>query len=172
MRLDCPRLGRRTVFIGTGVGLIGVVVAACSATKSQPAASSQAVASPTVDATTPTTTILSAPSAQGHRQRRAGAARFRRDHRRRRTHTSRTGNVQRTISNLHPSGLHREQRGGRHNRLPLPRQQVQTRRFGRQRPGDAALADQVDFGPRRFDNSGRLILTIQTVSCPRGHPVS
>jgi Rieske Fe-S protein len=63
MRLDCPRLGRRTVFIGTGVGLIGVVVAACSATKSQPAASSQAVASPTVDATTPTTTTLSAPAA-------------------------------------------------------------------------------------------------------------
>jgi Rieske Fe-S protein len=64
MRLDYPRLGRRTLFIGTGVGLIGVVVAACSTTKSQPAASSQSVAIPTADATTPTTTTtLGAPDA-------------------------------------------------------------------------------------------------------------
>jgi Rieske Fe-S protein len=63
MRLDYLRLGRRTLFIGTGVGLIGVVVAACSTTKSQPAAGSQSAATATVDATTPTTTSSSAPAA-------------------------------------------------------------------------------------------------------------
>jgi Rieske Fe-S protein len=62
MRLDYLRIGRRTVFIGTGFGLIGAVVAACSTTKNQPAASSQSVASFTADATTPTTTTLTAPA--------------------------------------------------------------------------------------------------------------
>ncbi|AKK26092.1 Rieske (2Fe-2S) protein [Mycobacterium sp. EPa45] len=55
MRPDYVRLGRRTVFIGTGVGLIGFVVAACSTSKTQPAASS------TVDATTPATSVPPAP---------------------------------------------------------------------------------------------------------------
>jgi Rieske Fe-S protein len=61
MRLEYLRLGRRTVFIGTGLGLIGAVVAACSTSKEQPAASSQSVASPTVNGTTPTTTAAPAP---------------------------------------------------------------------------------------------------------------
>lgn len=47
MRLEYPQLGRRTVFVGTGVGLIGLVVAACSTSKKQSAASS------TVEASTP-----------------------------------------------------------------------------------------------------------------------
>lgn len=63
MHLDYPRLGRRVLFIGTGAGLIGVVVAACSTTKSQPAASSQSATSATVDATTPATSTSSAPAA-------------------------------------------------------------------------------------------------------------
>jgi Rieske Fe-S protein len=62
MRLDYLRIGRRTVFIGAGVGVIGAIVAACSTTKTQPVASSQSAASSTVDATTPTTTALSAPA--------------------------------------------------------------------------------------------------------------
>jgi Rieske Fe-S protein len=63
MRLDYPRLGRRTLFIGAGVGLIGAIVAACSATKSPPAASSQSVARATGDPAAPATTTLSAPAA-------------------------------------------------------------------------------------------------------------
>jgi Rieske Fe-S protein len=55
MRPEYLRLGRRTVFIGTGVGLIGFVVAACSTTKSQLAPSS------TADASTPAATTPSAP---------------------------------------------------------------------------------------------------------------
>lgn len=62
MRLEYLRLGRRTVFIGTGLGLIGAVVAACSTSKEQPAASSQSVASPTVNGTTSTTTTTAAPA--------------------------------------------------------------------------------------------------------------
>jgi Rieske Fe-S protein len=62
MRLEYLRLGRRTVFIGTGLGLIGAVVAACSTNKKQPAAGSQSVASPTVNGTTPTTTTTAAPA--------------------------------------------------------------------------------------------------------------
>ena len=57
MRPEYLRLGRRTVFIGTGVGLVGFVVAACSSTKSQPAASSA------TDATTPAATTPAAPAA-------------------------------------------------------------------------------------------------------------
>lgn len=49
------------VFTGTGFGLIGAVVAACSTNKKQPAASSQSVTSPTVNGTTPTTTTTAAP---------------------------------------------------------------------------------------------------------------
>ena len=56
MRLESLRLGRRTVFIGTGVSLIGIVVAACSTTKKQPAASS------TVEATASTTATPTAPA--------------------------------------------------------------------------------------------------------------
>jgi Rieske Fe-S protein len=56
MRPESLRLGRRTVFVGTGVGLIGFVVAACSSTKNQPAASSAA------EATTPAATTPVAPA--------------------------------------------------------------------------------------------------------------
>ncbi|SBS78773.1 Rieske (2Fe-2S) iron-sulfur domain protein [uncultured Mycobacterium sp.] len=45
MRLEYLRLGRRAVFIGTGAGLIGLVVAACSTAKKETAASSTAEAS-------------------------------------------------------------------------------------------------------------------------------
>lgn len=44
MRLEYLRLGRRAVFIGTGAGLIGLVVAACSTAKKPSAASSTAEA--------------------------------------------------------------------------------------------------------------------------------
>jgi Rieske Fe-S protein len=57
MRLENLRAGRRTVFIGTGVGLIGLVVAACSTTKKESAASS------TVEATSATTASPVAPAA-------------------------------------------------------------------------------------------------------------
>jgi Rieske Fe-S protein len=61
-RLDQLRLGRRTVFIGAGAGLIGAVVAACSTTKDQPAASSQSGTNSTVNPTAPATTTLPAPA--------------------------------------------------------------------------------------------------------------
>jgi Rieske Fe-S protein len=56
MRLEYLRLGRRAVFIGTGAGLIGLVIAACSTTKNQPAAGS------TAEASTPTSATPIAPA--------------------------------------------------------------------------------------------------------------
>jgi Rieske Fe-S protein len=56
MHREHLHLGRRTVFIGTAVGLAGVVVASCSSNKKQPAASSEsAAASTTVGDTAPPT---------------------------------------------------------------------------------------------------------------------
>ena len=51
------------------------------------------------------------------------------------------GYVRRVHRGVHPSGLHRRHRVGRHHQLPVPRQQVQHRqRLGRQRPGHVPLA--------------------------------
>jgi Rieske Fe-S protein len=62
MRLEYLRLGRRKVFIGTGVGLFGALVAACSTSTKQPADSSESVAGSAVDGTAPTTTTPAAPA--------------------------------------------------------------------------------------------------------------
>ncbi|WP_319434795.1 ubiquinol-cytochrome c reductase iron-sulfur subunit [Mycobacterium sp. RTGN5] len=56
MRIENLRVGRRAVFIGAGAGLVGLVVAACSTTKKQPAASS------TAEASTPTSATPIAPA--------------------------------------------------------------------------------------------------------------
>lgn len=63
MRLERLRVGRRTVFLGTGVGLIGAIVAACSTAKNESAtSSSQPTASSATEGSTPAATSTPTPS--------------------------------------------------------------------------------------------------------------
>ena len=58
------------------------------------------------------------------------------------------------LGEMHAQGLHGEQGGRRNDRLPVPRQQVQPGRNGRQRSGDETAGEQGHLGGGRFNRAG------------------
>jgi Rieske Fe-S protein len=63
MRLEHLRLGRRTIFIGAGAGVISAMVAACSTKFKESATSNGSAATSTVDTPAVTTTTTATPAA-------------------------------------------------------------------------------------------------------------